>query len=83
MLDMRQISVFLCVVGALQVAAFPDGAPVDVCVKPRPNEPYHGEARAQPINSLPYQVTASSGRFQPGQQITGECLLFFLYKSKN
>ncbi|XP_043271448.1 putative defense protein 3 [Venturia canescens] len=58
------------VLGALYVDGFPDGAPVDVCVKPKPNRPYHGKAEAQPLASSPYQITASSGTYQPGSEIT-------------
>ncbi|XP_012286609.1 putative defense protein 3 [Orussus abietinus] len=54
----------------IPVYGFPDGAPVDVCVKPRPNEPYHGQARSQPLESNPYSVVASSGQYGPGTQIT-------------
>ncbi|KAI4460217.1 cytochrome b561/ferric reductase transmembrane [Holotrichia oblita] len=53
-----------------EIRGFPDGAPVDACVKPRPNQPYHGQARSQPANTNPYYVIASSDRYGPGQQIT-------------
>ncbi|XP_011498933.1 PREDICTED: putative defense protein 3 [Ceratosolen solmsi marchali] len=49
---------------------FPDGAPVDACVKPRPNQPYHGQTRPQPLSTNPYQLIASSGFYEPGSQIT-------------
>lgn len=52
--------------------AFPDGAPVDACVKPRPNQPYHGQARPQPLQTSPYQLLQSSGTYGPGSQITGQ-----------
>lgn len=53
------------------LVAFPDGAPVDACVKPRPNQPYHGQARTQPLHTNPYQVLASGSQYGPGTQITG------------
>ncbi|XP_077294745.1 reelin domain-containing protein 1 [Arctopsyche grandis] len=49
---------------------FPDGAPVDACVKPRPNQPYHGQAKPQPPETLPYQVVASDSHYGPGSKIT-------------
>ena len=55
----------------LNVVGFPDGAPVDACVKPRPNQPYHGQARPQPPSTNPYQVLQSSAHYGPGTQITG------------
>lgn len=68
----------LLVVGLSAIAAgFPDGAPVDSCVKPRPNQPYHGQSRPQPLSTNPYQLIASSDRYQPGSQITGRFFFFF------
>ncbi|XP_029164790.1 putative defense protein 3 isoform X2 [Nylanderia fulva] len=55
---------------SISVFGFPDGAPVDTCVKPRPNQPYHGQARSQPLHTSPYQILASSSRYGPGSQIT-------------
>ncbi|XP_058792253.1 putative defense protein 3 [Phymastichus coffea] len=55
---------------AALASGFPDGAPVDTCVKPRVNQPYHGQARSQPLASNPYQVIASSDNYRPGSQIT-------------
>ncbi|OXU26079.1 hypothetical protein TSAR_000195 [Trichomalopsis sarcophagae] len=72
----------LMVLGLSAIASgFPDGAPVDACVKPRPNQPYHGQARPQPLSTSPYQLIASSDRYQPGSQITGEFSFstFFAY----
>jgi hypothetical protein len=60
----------LCVLVSI-VFAFPDGAPADVCVKARANEPNHGKARSQAIESLPFQVVASSEHYQGGSQIQG------------
>lgn len=54
---------------------FPDGAPADTCVKARFNQPNHGQARSQPLNTLPYQVVASSDQYAPGQQIQGELII--------
>ncbi|KRT86434.1 hypothetical protein AMK59_2014, partial [Oryctes borbonicus] len=54
----------------MEINAFPDGAPVDACVKPRPNQPYHGQARPRPPKTNPYHIIASSDRYGPGQQIT-------------
>lgn len=60
----------LCII-ANPVTGFPDGAPVDACVKPRPNEPYHGQARTQPLETNPYTLIASTDYYQPKSQITG------------
>ncbi|XP_069686772.1 putative defense protein 3 [Periplaneta americana] len=54
----------------VMVRGFPDGAPVDACVKPRPNRPYHGQAKSQPPETLPYIVTASGYEYSPGTKIT-------------
>ncbi|GJQ81671.1 hypothetical protein Trydic_g8547 [Trypoxylus dichotomus] len=53
-----------------EVNTFPDGAPVDTCVKPKPNRPYHGQAKPKSPDTNPYSVVASSDRYGPGQQIT-------------
>lgn len=63
------VVVFLSVV--FSVVGFPDGAPVDACVKPRPNQPYHGQARPQSPSTNPYQVLQSSAHYGPGSQVTG------------
>jgi hypothetical protein len=69
--------VLLVVAGVvLNAGAFPDGAPVDACVKPRPNQPYHGQARPQPPGTNPYQVLQSDVHYGPGTQITGEALKY-------
>ncbi|XP_012544025.1 putative defense protein 3 [Bombyx mandarina] len=52
------------------VQSFPDGAPIDTCVKERQNQPNHGQHRTQPISSLPYRVVASSMLFGPNTPIT-------------
>ncbi|EZA53400.1 hypothetical protein DMN91_005450 [Ooceraea biroi] len=61
---------FALVFSAISVLGFPDGAPVDACVKPRPNQPYHGEARSQPPNTSPYKILATSSQYEPNSQIT-------------
>lgn len=53
----------------ISVSGFPDGAPPDTCVKDRFNQPHHGKAKSQPLDSLPYQVVASSDTYVPGQKI--------------
>lgn len=50
---------------------FPDGGPPDTCVKERFNQPNHGKARTQPIDTLPYEVRATADNYQPGQQVQG------------
>ncbi|XP_059046044.1 putative defense protein 3 [Achroia grisella] len=52
------------------VYGFPDGAPVDACVKDRPNQPNHGQHRTQPLSTLPYRIVASSSAFGPNSAIT-------------
>jgi hypothetical protein len=51
------------------VNSFPDGAPPDTCVKDRFNQPNHGQFRTQPLETLPYKVTANSANYQPGDEI--------------
>lgn len=53
------------------------GAPPDTCVKERFNQPYHGKARSQSLESIPYQVVASSGHYSPDQTIQGKYQLNF------
>ncbi|XP_071864561.1 putative defense protein 3 [Bombus fervidus] len=62
----------LIVLSSVFVAySFPDGAPVDTCVKPsKANEPNHGQAKSQSVQSSPYAFTASSSQYGPGSQIT-------------
>ncbi|KAI5644467.1 reeler domain-containing protein [Phthorimaea operculella] len=52
------------------VESFPDGAPVDACVKDRPNQPNHSQHRTQPLSTLPYRVIASSSSYGPNSAIT-------------
>lgn len=61
------ITLVLCA----SVSCFPNGAPADTCVRSRSNEPNHGAARTQSLETLPYQVVASSDQYQPGQTIHG------------
>lgn len=60
------------------VNTFPDGAPPDSCVKERFNQPNHGEARSQPLGTLPYQVVASTAFYQPGETIS--CKITYKFK---
>lgn len=57
---------------SMVVYGFPDGAPADTCVKKRPNQPNHGQARSQTAESNPFEVVASDQVYHPGQQISGE-----------
>ncbi|CAK1598778.1 unnamed protein product [Parnassius mnemosyne] len=66
------ISTILVALVCLMVGAdcFPDGAPIDACVKNRPNQPNHGQHRTQPLSTLPYRVEASSSHYTPNSRIT-------------
>ncbi|XP_033230602.1 putative defense protein 3 [Belonocnema kinseyi] len=68
----KQLVILLStIVASLTFAdGFPDGAPVDACVKPKPNQPYHGQAKPQPLGTNPYTVIASAEQYSPGSQIT-------------
>lgn len=68
-LNCVQIFTILSLIVAIK--SFPDGAPADTCVKKRPNQPNHGQARSQPPEKNPYEVVASSETFHPGQEVTG------------
>jgi hypothetical protein len=59
----------ICVIVGL-VHAFGDGAPADVCVKERFNQPNHGTYRSQALELIPYQIVASAASYQPGDSIT-------------
>lgn len=65
------VTLVVSVLVVVVVHGFPDGAPVDACVKPRPNQPYHGQARTQPSHTNPYLVVASTDNYGPGTQVTG------------
>ncbi|KDR09598.1 Putative defense protein 3 [Zootermopsis nevadensis] len=65
-----QLSCVVLVAVPLLVKGFPDGAPVDACVKPKPNRPYHGRHQPQPADNLPYSITASDDVYGPGSRIT-------------
>ncbi|XP_072939373.1 putative defense protein 3 [Epargyreus clarus] len=62
--------VLVVLVCSVCVQSFPDGAPIDACVKDRANQPNHGQHRTQPPSSLPYRVVASSAHYAPNSQIT-------------
>lgn len=53
------------------VESFPDGAPIDTCVRDRPNQPNHSQHRTQPLSTLPYRVLASGNSYAPNTPITG------------
>jgi hypothetical protein len=61
---------FVLALSVAMVQAFGNGAPADVCVKERFNQPNHGEYRSQPLETIPYQVIASAASYQPGDSIT-------------
>lgn len=68
----RQISVFFVLLSVIAVIeSFPDGGPADTCVRERFNQPNHGQSRTQPLNTLPFEVVATTDQYQPGQQIQG------------
>ncbi|KAK5650486.1 hypothetical protein RI129_001515 [Pyrocoelia pectoralis] len=50
--------------------SFPDGAPIDACVRTPVNQPNHSRAKPQPPESNPYQIVASDSHYGPGTQIT-------------
>jgi len=58
--------------------AFPNGGPIDACVKQRANQPNHGSHQPQPEETNPFVIEASGENYQPGQVITGELLLVAL-----
>lgn len=62
-----QISFFLLNATYFDVIHIPAG------VKPeRFNQPNHGQARTQPLGTLPFEVIATTDQYQPGQQIQGK-----------
>jgi hypothetical protein len=65
---MQRLVLFFTLVVA--VNCFSSGAPPDVCVKDRFNQPNHGETRTQSLETIPYQIVASSARFKPGDEIS-------------
>lgn len=71
----RFLTVMLLCWGA---ESFPDGAPIDACVKDRPNQPNHGQHRTQPLSTLPYRVIASATNYGPNTPITGKSLYSLL-----
>ncbi|KAI9554554.1 hypothetical protein GHT06_019827 [Daphnia sinensis] len=50
--------------------AFPNGGPIDACVKAQPNRPNHGGTQPQPENTNPFIVEASNDYYRPGDKIT-------------
>ncbi|CAG9807736.1 unnamed protein product [Chironomus riparius] len=60
----------VCTLLIILCNAFPDGAPPDTCVKDRFNQPNHGQSRSQPLETIPYQIVASSAYYEPGQTIS-------------
>nr|CAI5850718.1 unnamed protein product [Callosobruchus analis] len=58
------------VVAITRVGGFPDGAPVDTCVRSNPNQPNHGQNRPQPADTNPYQLLQSHLEYGPGSQIS-------------
>lgn len=77
-----QLSSILILSLVLGVNSFPDGAPIDACVKPRVNQPYHGQARPQPAESSPFQILQTSAEYGPGSQITGKRKKYFIFTAK-
>lgn len=68
----------LIVIGFVSgITAFPDGAPIDVCVKPHPNRPNHGQAISRPPHTSPYHILQSGEEYGPGTQITGRLTINF------
>jgi hypothetical protein len=65
----RSFNIFVLVL-VVSVNSFPDGAPPDTCVKDRFNQPNHGQFRAQPLETLPYKIQASSAFYKPGDTIS-------------
>lgn len=68
----KSSALFVICVFVTASLSFPDGGPPDTCVKERFNQPNHGKARTQPLDSLPYEIRATSDNYQPGQQIQGK-----------
>ncbi|XP_068631386.1 putative defense protein 3 [Battus philenor] len=64
------ISITLFSLFLLGVESFPDGAPIDACVKDRANQPNHGQHRTQPLSTLPYRIVASSSYYTPNSRLT-------------
>lgn len=54
------------------VLCFPDGAPTDTCTRvERTNQPNHGKARSQPLNTMPYKIIATTDQYNPGSFVNG------------
>lgn len=70
-------ALLIVVLSNFVVEGFNDGAPPDTCVKERFNQPNHGQYRSQPLETLPYQVVASSSAYQPGETISCKYVCFY------
>ena len=66
-----KILLSLCLLMAT-CTAFPNGGPIDACVRTRANQPNHGGILPQPENTNPFIVEASTNFWRPGDVITGE-----------
>jgi hypothetical protein len=62
--------------------AFPNGGPIDACVKAQPNRPNHGGTEPQSPSTNPFIVEASSDYYRPGDKITGEFLVSLIERLK-
>lgn len=72
---MMSVKTWSALIGLLMIHAcwaFPNGGPIDACVKAKPNQPNHSGTLSQPERSNPYTVEASSDYYRPGEEITGE-----------
>lgn len=71
----------LCTIAALFLihtcCAFPNGGPIDACIKSKPNQPNHGSVQPQPDETNPYIIEASSDYYRPGDKITGKLHCYF------
>jgi hypothetical protein len=78
--DRMAIKIAICTLVSLffiiqTCRAFPNGGPIDACVKAQPNRPNHGGTEPQSPSSNPFIVEASSDYYKPGDKITGEFLV--------
>lgn len=64
-----KILLSLCLLMAT-CTAFPNGGPIDACVRTRANQPNHGGILPQPENTNPFIVEASTNFWRPGDVIT-------------
>ena len=78
---MMSVKTYSALIGLLMIHAcwaFPNGGPIDACVKAKPNQPNHSGTLSQPERSNPYTVEASSDYYRPGEEITGELTTIIL-----